>query len=45
MGVNLERDGETGLLEMKQPGLIDHVISAVGLDDVMAKRNLMGLYL
>ena len=37
MGVDLERDEETGLLEMKQPGFIDHVISDVGLDNSMAK--------
>ena len=37
MGVNLERDEETGLLEMKQPGFIDRVINAVGLDAAMAK--------
>ena len=37
MGVNLERGEEIGLLEMKQLGLIDRVISAVGLDDGMAK--------
>lgn len=40
LGVNLERDEETGLLEMKQTGLIDRVIAALGLDDGMAKGKL-----
>ena len=39
MGVNLERDEEIGLLEMKQPGLIDRLISYVGIDNGMAKGN------
>ena len=37
MGVNLERDEETGLLKMKQPGLTNHVINAVVIDNYMAK--------
>jgi hypothetical protein len=37
LGVTLERDAETGQLEMKQTGLIDRVIEALGLDDGMAK--------
>ena len=37
LGVTLERDEKTGLLEMKQTGLIQRVIEAVGLDDGMAK--------
>ena len=37
MGVNLERDEKTGLLEMKQPDLIDLVNSSVVIDDGMAK--------
>ena len=37
MGVNLERDEETGPIKMKQPGLIDCLISSVGLDDDMDK--------
>ena len=37
MGVNLGHDEETVLLNMKQPGLINRVINAVGLDDGMAK--------
>ena len=37
MGFNLERDEETGLLKMKEPDLINNVISAVGLDNGMDK--------
>ena len=37
LGVSLDRDSETGLLEMRQEGLIDRVIGALGLDDGMAK--------
>jgi hypothetical protein len=33
LGVTLEQDPETGLLEMKQTGLIKQVIKALGLDD------------
>ena len=33
LGVTLERDEITGLLEMKQTGLIQRVIEAVGMDD------------
>jgi len=33
LGVNLERDEDTGLLEMKQVGLTDRVIEALGLDE------------
>ncbi len=33
LGVTLERDSETGLLEMKQTGLIKRIIKALGLDD------------
>ena len=39
LGVNLERDEETSLLEMKQPGLINHVTNYVELDAGMYKRN------
>ena len=39
IGVNLERDKEIGILKMKQPGLIECVISAVGLDKRMDKGN------
>ena len=37
LGVTLERDPETGLLEMKQTGLIKRIIEAVGLDDGSVK--------
>jgi hypothetical protein len=37
LGVKLERDPETGLLEMKQTGLIKRVIKAIGLDDGLVK--------
>ncbi len=33
LGVTLERDPETCLLEMKQTGLINCIIEALGLDD------------
>ena len=32
LGVRLERNEETGLLEMKQTGLIDRIIEALGHD-------------
>ncbi len=37
LGVMLERDPETGLLEMKQTGLIKRVIEALGLDNGIVK--------
>ena len=37
LGVKMERDSNTGLLEMKQTGLIDRVIEALGLDDGYAR--------
>ncbi len=37
LGVTLEWDPETGLLEMKQTGLIKRVIKALGLDDGLVK--------
>jgi hypothetical protein len=37
LGVTLDRDGPSGLLEMKQMGLIKRVIEALGLDDGYAK--------
>jgi hypothetical protein len=37
LGVTLEQDPETGLLKMKQTGLISRVIEALGLDDGCAK--------
>jgi len=40
LGVALERDPETSLLEMKQTGLIKHNIKALGLDDG-AKSKLL----
>ncbi len=33
LGVTLEWDPETSLLEMKQTGLIKRIIEALGLDD------------
>ncbi len=33
LGVTLDRDGPSGLVEMKQTGLIKRVIEALGLDD------------
>ncbi len=39
LGVTLERDTETNLLEMKQTGLIKRVIKALGLDDGLVKGN------
>jgi hypothetical protein len=37
LGVTLERDPETGLLEMKQTGLVKWVIEALGLDNGQVK--------
>ncbi len=37
LGVTLECNPETGLLEMKQTGLIKRVIEALGLDDGLVK--------
>jgi hypothetical protein len=37
LGVTLDRDAPTGLLEMKQTGSIKRVIEALGLDDGYAK--------
>ena len=37
LGVSMERDSTTGLLEMKQTGLIGRVIEALGLDDGYAR--------
>jgi hypothetical protein len=37
LGVRMERDEKTGLIEMKQTGLIDRVIAAMGLDSANAK--------
>jgi len=37
LGVMMQKDGLAGLLEMKQTGLIQRIIEAVGLDDGMVK--------
>jgi hypothetical protein len=37
LGVKMERDSSTGLLEMKQTGLIGRVVEALGLDDGYAR--------
>ncbi len=39
LGVRLDPDASSGLLEKKQTGLIQRVISALGLDDGYAKRK------
>jgi hypothetical protein len=39
LGVTLDRDASTGLLEMKQTGLIKRVIEALSLDDRYAKEK------
>ena len=39
LGVTLERDPETGLLEMKQTGLIKQVIEALGLNNGLVKEK------
>ncbi len=33
LGVKMERNSNTGLLEMKQTGLLERVVEALGLDD------------
>ena len=37
LGVKMERNSNTGLLEMKQTGLIERVVEALGLDDGYAR--------
>ena len=37
LGVKLDRDSSTGLLKMKQTGLIHGVVEALGLDDGYAR--------
>ena len=37
LGVSMERDSSTGLLELKQTGLIERVVEALGLDDGYAR--------
>ncbi len=44
LGVMLEQDSETGLLEMKKTELIKQVIKALGLDDGLVKGKYSGLY-
>ncbi len=39
LGVKMERDSNTGLLEMNQTGLIERVVEALGLDDGYACDN------
>ena len=47
LGFILDRNEETRLLYMKQPGLIDCVMNAVGLDNGTDKGSIhmLGLYL
>jgi hypothetical protein len=33
LGVKFDRDSETGMIEMKQTGLINRVVESLGLDD------------
>ena len=40
LGVTLERDKDTNILEMKQTGLIDQIIGAMGLKDATPKLTL-----
>ncbi len=37
LGVKIEQDRNTGLLEMKQTGLIERVVEALGLDNGYAR--------
>ncbi len=37
LGVRMERNSNTGLLEMKQTGLIERVVETLGLDDEYAR--------
>jgi hypothetical protein len=39
LGVTLDRDASTGLIKIKQTGLIKRVIKALGLDDGYTKRK------
>jgi hypothetical protein len=41
LGVEMECDSNTGLLEMKQTGLIERVVEALGLDDGYARGKHM----
>ena len=40
LGVNMARDAETGVIEMKQTGLIDRIIEALGIDEGGAGTKL-----
>ena len=40
LGVTLDRDEETGIMETKQVGLINRVIETLGLDYGIAKNKL-----
>ena len=40
LGVNLVCDEETGLMEMKQVGLINRLLETLGLDDGITKNKL-----
>ena len=40
LGGKMERNSNTGLLKMKQTGLIERVIEALGLDDGYARGRL-----
>ena len=42
LGVTLERDLNTGLLYMKNTGIMHFFIGAVVLDDVMSKGKFIG---
>ena len=37
LGVSMEHDSNTGLLKLKQTGLIERVVEALGLDDGYAQ--------
>ena len=39
LGIDLQRDAETGAIEMTQTGLIDRVIAALGLDHGKVKAK------
>ena len=44
LGVTLEREIKTGMIEIKQTGLMQRVIEAVGLDDGMTKGKFTPSY-
>ena len=39
LGLTLEKESNTGLLDMKQTGLIQHIIAVLGLDDGMVFQS------